>query len=299
MDYVDINSISELHEYMGFPPPVHPLITVIDFAKVDRSKRKQGVLHFRLALYAASCKVFKGQMMYGRSAYDFREGSLMFTAPYQPFAPDPENPATEGWGLFIHPDFLAASARGQKLTVLSFFGYDTNEGLHVSDAEKKTLEGCLHNIQKEIALNIDQHSYNLVLSNLELFFAYCTRYYDRQFLTRTRASNDAVNKFEHLLHTWFTQDSLTEAGLPHVKYFAEQLHLSPNYLSDLLNKYTGKTTQEHIHLKLTEKAKSLLWGTERSVSEIAFSLGFEHPSHFAKLFKSRTGMSPTAFRNQN
>jgi len=299
MDYVDINSISELHEYMGFAPPVHPLITVIDFAKVDRSKRKPGVLHFRLALYASSCKVFKGQMMYGRSAYDFREGSLMFTAPYQPFAPDPENPANEGWGLFIHPDFLAASERGQKLNTLSFFGYDTNEGLHVSEQEKNTLENCLRNIEKEIALNIDQHSYNLVLSNLELFFAYCTRYYDRQFLTRMHVSNDAVNKFEQLLNAWFAKESLSEAGLPHVKYFAGQLHLSPNYLSDLLNKYTGKTTQEHIHLKLTEKAKSLLWGTGKTVSEIAYSLGFEHPSHFAKLFKSRTGMSPTEFRSQN
>jgi AraC family transcriptional regulator, transcriptional activator of pobA len=299
MEYVDIKSISELHEYMRLPPPVHPLITVIDFSKVDRSHRKPGVLYFRLAMYVASCKNTRGQFMYGRSAYDFSEGSLMFTAPHQPFAPDPEKPANEGWGLFIHPDFLAASERGQKLTTFSFFGYDTNEALHVSDPEKKTLEGCLQNIQKEIGLNLDQHSYNLVLSNLELFFAYCNPYYDRQFLTRMHVSNDAVNKFEQLLHAWFAQDSLNEAGLPPVKYFAEQLHLSPNYLSDLLNKYTGKTTQEHIHLKLTEKAKALLWGTERSVSQIAFSLGFEHPSHFAKLFKSRTGMSPTEFRSQN
>jgi AraC-like DNA-binding protein len=299
MDYVDINSISELHEYMQFPPPVHPLITVIDFSKVDRSRRKPGVLYYRMNLYVISCKNTRGRMMYGRSAYDFSEGSLMFTAPHQPFAPDPENPANQGWGLFIHPDLLNASERGQALTTFSFFGYDTNEALHVSDLENKTLEACLRNIEKEMALNLDQHSYNLILSNLELLLAYCARYYDRQFLTRMHASNDTVQKFERLLNAWFAQDALSEAGLPHVSYFAEQLHLSPNYLSDLLNKYTGKTTQEHIHLKLTDKAKALLWGTEKTVSEVAFSLGFEHPSHFAKLFKSRTGMSPTEFRNQN
>lgn len=299
MDYVDINSMSELREGMGLTPPVHPLITTVDFSKVDRSKRKPGEIFFRMAFYGVSCKKQKGTMKYGRSSYDFSEGSLMFTAPHQPFAPDPKNPANEGWGLYIHPDFLNATERGRRLAELSFFGYDTNEALHVSDQEKSTLEDCLRNIEKEIALNLDKHSHNLILSNLELFFAYCTRFYDRQFLTREHVSNDAVQKFERLLNTWFAQESLSEAGLPQVRYFAEQLNLSPNYLSDLLNKYTGKTTQEHIHLKLTDKAKALLWGTEKTVSEVAYALGFEHPSHFTKLFKSRTGQSPTEFRRQN
>jgi AraC-like DNA-binding protein len=299
MEYVDIHSISELHEFFVYPPPLHPLITIVDFATVDRSKRKPGEIFYRMNMYSVSCKKLKGQMKYGRTSYDFSEGSLMFTAPYQPISPDPNNPANDGWGLYIHPDFLNASERGRKLTELSFFGYDTDEALHFSEQEKNTLENCLDNIERELALNQDNHSYNLILSNLELFFAYCTRFYDRQFLTRVKVSNDTVQKFERLLNNWFAQESLVDVGLPHVKHFASQLNLSPNYLSDLLNKYTGKTTQEHIHLKLTEKAKALLWGTDKTVSEIAFALGFEHPSHFTKLFKSRTGMSPKEFRNQN
>ncbi|KAI9431060.1 helix-turn-helix domain-containing protein [Russula earlei] len=223
----------------------------------------------------------------------------MFTAPYQVLSPDPDAKHVEGWSLYIHPDFLNASGKAHQLTRYSFFGYDTNEALHISDAEKQILETCLHNIQREISANLDKHSYNLIISNLELFFGYCSRFYDRQFLTRAMAGNDSVQQFERLLNDYFEQDTLNEAGLPDVKYFASQLHVSPNYLSDLLNKYTGKTTQEHIHLKLIDKAKSLLWGTERSISEIAYDLGFEHPSHFTKLFKARTGSSPRAFRNLN
>ena len=189
--------------------------------------------------------------------------------------------------------------KGRKLALFSFFGYDFNEALHISDAEKKVLEDCLQNIQREISMNLDTHSHNLILTNLELFLSYCSRFYDRQFLTRIKASNDTVEKFERLLNDYFAQASLIEAGMPDVKYFASQLHLSANYLSDLLNKYTGKTTQEHIHLKLIDNAKSLLWSTDNSISEIAYDLGFEHPSHFTKLFKNKTGMSPKHFRNVN
>ena len=148
-------------------------------------------------------------------------------------------------------------------------------------------------------MNLDNHSHNLILSNLELLFAYCARFYDRQFLTRTSASNDIVQKFDRLLNDYFNQESLIENGLPDVKYFASRLNLSANYLGDLLNKYTGKPTQEHIYLKLIDQAKSLLWSTEKTINEIAYDLGFKYPSHFTKLFKNRTGVSPRDFRNQN
>lgn len=299
MNYVDIASIAELHAFYGFASPVHPLITIVDLEKIDRSKRPPGIDGFRLALYGVSRKVIKGTMGYGRTTYDFSEGSLMFTAPHQVISPDPNITVVEGWGLYIHPDFLNASERGHQLTRLSYFGYDTHEALHISETEKAILGDCLNNIQRELSSNLDQHSYNLILSNLELFFAYCTRFYDRQFLTRVKVSNDVVAGFEQLLDDYFDKESLIELGMPDVKYFASRLHLSANYLSDLLSRHTGKTTQEHIHLKLTDKAKALLWGTERTISEIAFDLGFEHPSHFTKLFKSRTGLSPRAFRQQN
>ena len=297
MEYVDIKSISALHELFRIEKPVHPLISVVDLAKADPAHRESGA-SYRLDFYSVACKKIEGLLGYGRTNYDFSEGMLMFTAPYQVLTPRPEK-KVEGWGLYIHPDFLNATNKGHKLTLFSFFGYDVNEALHISDAEKKVLEDCLQNIQREISMNLDSHSHNLILTNLELFLSYCSRFYDRQFLTRIKASNDTVEKFERLLNNYFAQASLIEAGMPDVKYFASQLHLSANYLSDLLNKYTGKTTQEHIHLKLIDKAKSLLWSTGNPISEIAYDLGFEHPSHFTKLFKNKTGMSPKQFRNVN
>jgi AraC family transcriptional activator of pobA len=298
MEYTDIHSISALHDFYGYGKPVHPLITVIDLKKIDRSKRKSGA-SYRLNMYSISCKKIKGVLKYGRSTFDFSEGSLVFSAPNQVLSPDPDLQVIDGWGLYIHPDFFNASERGIRLTKFTFFGYDTNEALHISDAEKQTLEGCLNNIRKEMSLNLDKHSYNLILSNVELFLSYCERFYDRQFLTRTKVSNDLIQKFERLLTDYFAAESLIEKGLPDVNYFASRLNLSANYLSDLLNKYTGKSTQEHMHLKLIEKAKSKLWSTDKSISEIAYDLGFQHASHFTKIFKSKTGMSPKEFRSLN
>src|SRR5690349_14126175 len=154
MEYVDIHSISELHTFFGYDKPAHPLITIIDWAKVDRSKRKQGDIFYRMNLYAVACKKVKGGFKYGRSTYDFSEGSLIFMAPQQPIQPDPMVPVREGWALYIHPDFLNASKKGAALTNFSFFGYDVNEALHISDAEKNILEECLHNIQREMVQNI-------------------------------------------------------------------------------------------------------------------------------------------------
>jgi len=297
MEYIDIKSISELHDFFRYGKPQHPLITVVDLSKVDRRHRKPGDA-YRLDLYSIACKKIEGSFKYGRTSYDFSEGSLMFTAPNQVLSPGIEN-KVEGWAIYIHPDFLHASGRGQKLTAYSFFGYDTNECLHISDAEKNVLEDCLQNIRREISMNLDAHSHNLILTNLELMLSYCSRFYDRQFLTRVKAGNDIIEKFDRILSDYFARDTLIESGIPDVKYFASRLNLSANYLSDLLRKYTGKSTQENIHLKLIDKAKSLLWSTENSIAEIAYDLGFEHPSHFTKLFKNKTGYSPKEYRKLN
>lgn len=297
MEFTDIQSVSELHAFFRYEKPRHPLITVVDLTRVDRSQRKPDA-SYRLNMYSIACKKVEGSFKYGRTHYDFGEGTLMFTAPNQVLTPGIEN-RVEGWGIYIHPDFLHGSSKGQNLTRYSFFGYDANEGLHISDSEKNVLEECVRNIDREISNNLDKHSHNLILTNLDLLLSYCERFYDRQFLTRVKAGNDIVEKFERLLHHHFSQSSLIESGLPDVKFFASQLNLSANYLSDLLHKYTGKSTQEHIHLKLIDKAKHLLWSTRHSISEIAYDLGFEHPSHFTKLFKNKTGHSPKAYRNLN
>lgn len=297
--YVDIESISDLHKFYGYAKPKHPLITLIDLTQINTDNRPKDGTLYRLGFYSIFFKTGKGMLKYGKSHYDFDEGSLMFTAPYQVISPNVDLSLEEGWGLFFHPDILSRNELGSRISGYSFFQYDSNESLHISDEEKKLIKACLENIKREYSQNIDKHTLQLIISNIELLLNYCNRFYDRQFFTRAKVSNDIVQRFEKSLKEYFAQDTLIKAGLPDVKYFAAKLNLSANYLSDLLNKYTGKTTQEHIHLQLIDKAKSLLWGSEMSISEIAYELGFEHPSHFTKLFKSKIGQAPKAFRNLN
>lgn len=295
--FIDIATISDLHRLYAIAPPKHPLVSLIALQEINHDHFSEEEAVYRLGLYAIYLKELKGTMKYGRSVYDFDESTLVFTAPGQAISVQREFLYNKGWGLYFHPDLLYRTDLGRKMNQYSFFQYDANEALHLSEDEKKILGDAVENIRREYAQNIDKHTQELIVSNIGLLLNYCNRFYDRQFLTRAKANHDIVQQFEKALLDYFSQDTLVHAGLPDVKYFAAQLHLSPNYLSDLLNKYTGKTTQEHIHLQLVEKAKSLLWSTERSISEIAFELGFEHPSHFTKVFKSKVGKSPREFRS--
>jgi AraC family transcriptional activator of pobA len=296
--YVHIESITELHEFYNVDKPRHPLITVIDLGNNQITRPKETVT-CRVGFYTIFCKKFTGTLQYGRSYYDFSEGSLMFTAPGQVVTASPELHIEEGWGLFFHPDLVNTGALGRKMNDYSFFNYEANEALHVSDEEKTVLTACIQNIRKEYMQNIDKHTNGLIQANIELLLNYCSRFYDRQFYTREKVNKDVVQQFEKLIKDYFAPETLIDSGLPNVGYFASRMNLSPNYLSDLLHRFTGKTTQEHIHLQLVDKAKSLLWSTQKKVSEIAYMLGFEHPSHFTRLFKSKTGYAPSDYRHLN
>jgi AraC-like DNA-binding protein len=296
--YIDLQSISDLHKLVKFVPPRHPLISIIDHADFYKKRPKEDVF-YRFGFYTISCKKFEGLLKYGKGYYDFNEGSLMFTAPGQVLAPGPDVTVDEGWALFIHPDLIYGTDLGKKIHQYSFFNYEVNEALHISEEEKLIIQDCIAKIEREYSQNIDKHSQGLIVSNIELLLNYCNRFYDRQFYTRAKVNSDVVQQFEKLLKDYFSQSTLIETGLPNVKYFASRLNLSPNYLSDLLHRFTGKTTQEHIHLELIDKAKYLLWGSQKSVSEIAYSLGFEHPSHFTRLFKAKTGYAPSNYRHLN
>jgi len=297
-NYIDLENISDLHKLVQYAPPKHPLISVIEHTDFY-AKRPKTDGFYRFGFYTISCKKFEGYLKYGKGHYDFNEGSLMFTAPWQVIAPGANVTVDEGWALFIHPDLIHGTDLGRKIHQYSFFNYEANEALHISEDEKQIIKDCIDKIEREYAQNIDKHTQGLIVSNIELLLNYCDRFYDRQFYTRKKVNSDVVQQFETLLKDYFSQSSLIDVGLPSVKYFASKLNLSPNYLSDLLNKFTGKTTQEHIHLELVDKAKSLLWGTNNSISEIAYGLGFEHPSHFTKIFKTKTGKSPSAYRHVN
>jgi AraC-like DNA-binding protein len=296
--YIDLESISDLHELVQYARPRHPLISVIDHTDFYAKRPKSDAL-YRFGFYTISCKKFEGLLYYGKSRYDFSEGSLMFTAPGQVIGAGPDIKVDEGWALFIHPDLLHGTSLGNKMHQYSFFHYEVNEALHISEEESKIIKDCVDKIAREYEQSIDKHTQSVIVSNIELLLNYCNRFYDRQFYTRAKVNADVVQRFETLLKDYFNQSTLIETGLPAVTYFSSKLNLSPNYLSDLLQKFTGKSTVEHIHLELVEKAKSLLWGTGNSISEIAYELGFEYPSHFTKIFKAKTGKSPSEYRNLN
>jgi AraC-like DNA-binding protein len=296
--FLDIETIGDMHRLMQQAPPRHPLVSLINHTDFYE-KRPGGSPTYRFGFYTVSCKRFEGLLKYGRGNYDFSQGTLMFTAPGQAITAQNKLAVEEGWALFFHPDLIHGSDLDKKMHSYSFFNYEVNEALHVSDEEELTLIDCVGKIEKEYSQNIDKHTQGLIVSNIELLLNYCNRFYDRQFYTRSKVSNDVVQQFELLLKDYFTQNTLLDTGLPNVSYFASRLNLSSNYLSDLLQKFTGKTTLEHIHLELIGRAKSLLWSTDASISEIAYQLGFDHPSHFTKIFKTKTGKSPREFRDLN
>jgi AraC-like DNA-binding protein len=243
------------------------------------------------------------KLKYGKEYYDFQEGTLMCIAPNQIITiendANSENADIVGWGLFFHPDLIRGTSLGNKIKEYTFFSYEVNEALHLSDKEKQTLWDCVYKLENELSENIDLHSQTLITSNIELLLNYCARYYDRQFITRKKVNTNLLRKFETILNSYFNSNDQQYKKLPSVKYFAELLFLSPNYLSDLLKKETGKTAQEYLHYYLIEEAKNNLLNTNDPINEIAFNLGFEYPQYFSKLFKSKTGMTPLAFRKMN
>jgi AraC-like DNA-binding protein len=291
-----VKSIHELHAIAGFDKPKHALITIMDYSKVDMDNAPEAgrfVCEFYSVNFKNHCS-----FIYGNQHFDHQEGTLLCTAPEQVITMRKPEGASEtaGWGLFFHPEFIRNSSLGKKIDTYTFFRYEEHEALHLSGDEKQILVTLLRQIEKEYLTNIDQHSHSILISNLELLLNYCTRFYNRQFITRTNHHKDLLLKFEQLLSSYFHSGTGKNMGLPTVAYCAEKMNLSASYFSDLLKNETGKTAQEHIHYHLLEKAKTLLLSTDQSVNEIAMELGFEYPQNLTKLFKNKTGTTPTAYR---
>lgn len=238
-------------------------------------------------------------MKYGRQSLDFQDGNLICIAPRQILTMDTEIEMKEdrtGWGLFFHPDLLRGTSLANKMGEYSFFSYDVTEALHLSDKEKSILLDCINKIEYELDQNIDSHSQKLIVSNIELLLNYCSRFYGRQFITRKNSNSNIIAQVENILKEYFNSIRMREQSLPTVKYLSERVNLSAGYLSDLLKKETGMTAQDHIHYYLIEEAKNILLNSDQSVSEIAYSLGFEYPQYFSKLFKQKTGKTPGEYR---
>lgn len=301
---IHIESIAQVYHYLHADGPPHPLITLIRrWPKTDLDLTQ---VKFTSDLYLLAMKrEIKGSFQYGRSFYDFQEGTMIFIGPGQvanfshaALNADKETPS-QGWTLLFHPDLIRKSELGKLMHKYSFFGYDTNEALHLSEKERRFLNTLSDTIDEEINQNMDRHSQELIVQNLETILKYSSRYYDRQFYTRTNLNQDFVSKFEQYLKSYFTSEALINQGAPTLNQCGEALNISGPYLSDLLRAETGRSAKDHIHGYLIEHAKTILLNSTDSVSQVAFTLGFDYPQNFSKLFKSKTGMSPSEYRNLN
>lgn len=290
-----IDSISELNRLMDLPKPVHPLIGFFDNTsiKVDISQLPESLL---LNFYKISYKLNQqGRMGYGQGYYDFDEGGMVFTAPNQ-LITIPNEAVHEGFSLLFHPDFIRNYPLGQKIKQYGFFSYDTNEALHLSEKERQQIFTVVESIKDELNNAIDAFSQDLIVSYIEVLLNYSNRFYKRQFITRKSVNHDLLTGVEELLNSYFDKEDGLQKGLPTVEFLADNLHVSPRYLSDMLRSLTGQNAQQHIHEKLIEKAKEYLMSTHLSVAEIAYQLGFEHPQSFNKLFKRKTSLTPVEFK---
>jgi AraC family transcriptional regulator, transcriptional activator of pobA len=296
---IHIKTIAEYHRLMGLPKPEHPLISVIKFddVKVISSDKPNSISHYFYSI--ALKRNAHGKMKYGQEDFDFDEGIMHFMSPKQVLSI--ENAPKEalkhsGWLLLIHPDFLWNTPLAKKIKEYAYFGYNVNEALHLSEKEETMVVGIILNISQEYHSPIDALSQDVIIAQLELLLTYSERFYQRQFITRRISNHKILSNLEDLLTEYFKGDDLANKGIPTVSYIAKALNVSPNYLSRLLNLLTGQSTKQLIHDKLMDLAKEKLSTTDLSVSEIAFTLGFEHPQSFSKLFKQKNNVSPLEFR---
>lgn len=278
---------------------LHPLVSVID---LNKATRQMNYTHWHYDVYALYLKLEKAcDIRYGRQTYDYQEGTIVT------FAPGQDTEATlikdrvqvNVLGILFHHDLLEGTSLGKIIRKYTFFSYDVKEALHLSEDERNIVMDCLRIIQKELEHGVDKHSKILLVNHIELLLNYCMRFYERQFVTRRKANHDVLIRFERMLDQYFDGEFAEQNGLPSVKYFADKICLSPNYFGDMVKKETGRTPQEHIQEKVIEIAKNRVTDTDTTISEIAYSLGFQYPQHFCRLFKKRVGCTPNEYRLQS
>lgn len=296
----NMRRFEEISDYNAFNnnETLHPLVGVVDLSKaVPRQGSQMYFGFYTIFLKEVKC----GDLHYGRQTYDYQEGTLVFLAPGQVAGVNSKGKTYQpkGYALVFHPDLIHGTSLGKHIHDYTFFGYQSNEALHVSKRERQIVLDCFSKIEFELEHAVDKHSKSLIISNIELFLNYCMRFYDRQFITRENVQKDILQKFESLLNHYFQSDKPQTTGLPSVAYCAGQIHLSANYFGDLIKKETGKSAQEYIQLKVMDIAKEKIFDTSKSISEIAYELGFKYPQHFTRLFKQHAGYTPLEYRTLN
>lgn len=291
---INIDSVDAYNKLLGLET-LHPLVSVIDMSKAKRIKH----MRHAFGLYVIFLKEVKcGDLRYGRHYYDYQEGTLVCVAPGQVVGMEDngEEFQPKGRALVFHPDLIRGTSLGQRIKEYTFFSYESNEALHLSEREREMVIECLDKIRHELEHAIDRHSKRLIAINIELLLDYCLRFYERQFITRSEVNRDVLARFERLLNDYFTGDRAQREGLPSVKYCAGELCLSPNYFGDMVKKETGKTAQEYIQLKLIDAAKERVLDPDKTISQVAYEMGFQYPQHFTRLFKKVVGCTPNEYR---
>ena len=294
---LNLDSVDLYNKLYGLET-LNPLVSVIDLNKATSSV---DLIRFNYGIYALYLKLEKAcDIKYGRQTYDYQEGTIVCFAPGQTAETNPTTDKVQvnAHGILFHPDLLRGTSLGKSIKKYTFFSYEVNEALHLSEEERSIVMDCLKIIRMELEHGVDKHSKTLLVNHIELLLNYCMRFYERQFITRGKTNRDVLTRFENLLDEYFESALAEQDGLPTVKYFADKLCLSSNYFGDMFKKETGKTPQEYIQEKVIELAKERISDTADTVSQIAYSLGFQYPQHFCRLFKKRVGYTPSEYRAQ-
>lgn len=295
---IKLENVDQYNNLYGLET-LHPLVSIVDLTKATK---RVNHIQMNYGLYALFLKQTKScNIKYGRTSYDYEEGTIVCFAPGQIAGVDTieDEVAPQVYGIVFHPDLIRGTSLGKSIKNYTFFSYAVNEALHLSEQERGIVIDCLEKISLELEHAIDKHSKALIAMNIELLLNYCMRFYERQFISRGDANKDALSRFEQLLDDYFQSNLPVQDGLPSVKYFADRICLSPNYFGDMVKKETGKTPQERIQEKVVELAKEHIADTDKTVSEIAYTLGFQYPQHLCRLFKKRTGCTPNEYRLQH
>jgi len=277
---------------------LHPLVNVVNLSKA--APRQATNMYF--GFYTIFLKEVKcGDLRYGRAKYDYQEGTLVFIGPGQVVSVD--NPGEtyqpKGYALIFHPDLIHGTALGRHIQEYTFFSYQSNEALHLAERERKLILDGFSKIEYELGQAIDKHSKRLIVSNIEMLLNYCIRFYDRQFITREKVHLGILERFEGLLNDYYQSEKPQTMGLPSVTWCANELNLSAGYFGDLIKKEAGKTAQEYIQSKVIDVAKEKIFDPTKSLSQVAYELGFKYPQHFTRLFKQKVGQSPNDYRMMN
>jgi AraC-like DNA-binding protein len=286
-------------DYLELPRPEHPMLSV--FNSIGNGVLpcpRESSPPISNDCYSISLKkILKGDLNYGRTKYDFTNGALIFISPKQVLQWDNSVIFEQkGFSINFHEDFLNGTELAQQIKKYGFFSYSVNEALHLSPKEEKQIESIVESIEIEYQNNQDEFSKEIILSQLSTLLKYANRFYERQFLNRKELSNDLLMQFNQQLDLHFESGQVIEIGIPSIKKIANQMSVSQRYLSDTLKNKTGKSTTEHLQLYLINIAKNILLKPNKSISEVAYELGFEYPQYFSRLFKKKEGISPKEYR---